>query len=90
MKLYTKSDYFKPLEQCSKVLDEDGVSEYDVMVAMSHMPSKFTNKQLQKELNQVVLNRHLSELVDQGLIEISWDHEQSAVVYSAKSNANIV
>jgi len=70
--MHRKADYFKPLDECSREEDEDGVSEYDIMIAVSRMPSHFTGKQLLDELGEVVANRTLSTLVDKGIAETYW------------------
>lgn len=80
---FHKSDYFKPLEDCSKEENEDGVSEYDTMIAISRMKNEvFTEAELQKEIAQVVVNKVLNSLVDKGLVTASWDPEQNAIVFN--------
>lgn len=81
---YKKIDYFKPLEQCSKEENDDGVSEYDTMIAISRLPDEFTHKQLQEEVQQVLCNRVLGDLVDKGLIDAVWDPTLQDVVFFPK------
>lgn len=73
MKTYRKSDYFKPIEECSREEDEDGVSEYNTMIAISRMNDEFTEDELKKELVQVIVNQTISGLVDKGLFRAVWD-----------------
>lgn len=82
MKKLRKSDYFKPLEECSREEDEDGVSEYVTMLAITRMKSEeFTEEELQKEVAQVIVNGLLSSLVDKGLVKAVWDEQKNDIVF---------
>lgn len=82
MKKFRKSDYFKLLEECSREEDEDGVSEYATMLAISRMQNDvFTEEELQKELALVICNQILSGLVDKGLVKAAWDSDKNEVVF---------
>lgn len=78
---YKKADYGKPLEECSKRAKPDEASEYDTMLAISHMPAEFTDAQLRKELHLILVNKGLSSLVDKGLIEAAWDPKTESISY---------
>jgi hypothetical protein len=82
MKKFRKSDYCKPLEECSREEDEDGVSEYVIMLAITRMKNEvFTEEELQNEVAQVICNNVLSSLVDEGLIKAAWDPEKNDIVF---------
>lgn len=76
-----KEDYFKPLEECSKEHTEDEPSEYETMLAISRMPDEFTYEELCKEVNNVLLNRALSDLIDMGFVKAVWDEEQHIITF---------
>jgi hypothetical protein len=82
MNKFRKSDFFKPLEECCREEDEDGVSEYVTMLAISRMKNEvFTEEELQKEVALVICNQVLSSLVDKGLVKAVWDEEKNDIVF---------
>jgi hypothetical protein len=78
---YKKSDFGKPLEECSREQDEHGVSEYITMIAISRMQDEFTEDELKKEVAEVILNDTLRSLVEKGLLKVTWDAEQKDFIY---------
>lgn len=82
MKKFRKSDYFKPIEDCCREQDENGVSEYLTMIAISRMKTEvFTEKELQEEMHKVIVNDALGSLVDKGLVKAVWDEENNDMAF---------
>ena len=81
---HKKSELLLPLDECSREPDEDGVSEYDVRLAISRMPDEFTSEELAREVEQVVANQVFSSLVDKGLAEAFWNPETQAFEFRLK------
>lgn len=90
MKTYRKSDYFKPLEECSKEEDAEGVSEYDVAIAITRMKNEeFTDLELKQEIALVVTYRLMSSLVDKGVASVSWDPKTNDFAFSLLRKKNV-
>jgi len=85
--IHHKKDYFKPLEECSKeIIGDDDASEYDTMLAISRMPDEFTDAELDKEIHSILLNRAMSKLIDEGLVEVIWNKEINDFQFYSKSS----
>jgi len=81
--MHNKSDYFKPLEECSRVSVDGEYSEYITILAISRMPDYFTDDQLLTEINTLAISEDLMHLVELGLVNMSWDEKQEDLVFYA-------
>lgn len=80
-KIFNKQEFLRPLDQCSKLEDESGISEYDTMIAIVRMNDIFSEDELRTELKQVIVNKTLSNLIDKGLVKAVWDDKQEEFVF---------
>ena len=81
---HKKSELLIPLEDCSRELNDDGFSEYDVRLAISRMDEEFTSEQLAKVMEDVLAEQALMSLVDKGIAEMVWDDKKNAFGFRPK------
>lgn len=76
--------YPKPLEECSKEEDKDGVSEYDHAMAFNLLPDEFSNEDFSDMLHKVIIDRTLQSMVQKDLIEQYWDEKSGNMLFKLK------
>lgn len=81
--IHHKSNYkIKPLSECSKnEIDDSGISEHDLVIALMHLPDEFNSEQLADEVAKAVAERYLIGLVDKGKAMLCWDEASQSFHY---------
>lgn len=85
MNTYRKGPESKRIEDCSIEEDEAGICERDIYVALSRLDDEFSEEELNHQVRGAVIERHLSDLIDKGLVEALWDADQEEVVFRSKT-----
>ena len=73
----------KPLGECSKVLEEEGVSEWMMNYAMESLRGKpFSQNDFYRAIKAAEFAQSMGTLVEEGIVEVTWDHEKGEPLFS--------